>query len=119
MPNPMNALLGAAEGVIDAGQRAMLDRAELLRVKSMEDARRMVLDGLRVGAPLLCAGFGWVLVSVSAALALSEWVHPAVAALIVGLPHVVFGLGAARAALRRQQQPSLRRPAPFERWPAA
>lgn len=103
-PRPVTALLDAAEGLVAAGQQAVLDRVELIRAEATEDAREMLISTAAFTAALVVSGFGWVLLVIAATLLLSKFMDPALASLLVGLPHFALGVVLARMAIRRFQK---------------
>jgi hypothetical protein len=103
-PRPVTALLDAAEGLVAAGQQAVLDRVELIRAEATEDAREMLISTAAFVTALVVSGFGWVLLVVALSLFLSKFMDPALAVALVGVPHMVLGVVLARMTIRRFQK---------------
>src|SRR5262245_37843561 len=99
-PRSVTALLDAAEGLVVAGQQAVLDRVDLIRTEVTEDAQRVLILASALAASFVVGGFGWVLLAVALALLLAHFMDPALAVVLVGVPHLVAGIILARLSVR-------------------
>jgi hypothetical protein len=101
---PAQTFWRATAEVVEASQRVVVDRVELLRTELADDAKDLaVAIGVVVAAGVVVL-VGWVFLAVAAAFLLAEFLPWAAATAIVGTLHVVLGAALARAALRRFNQ---------------
>jgi hypothetical protein len=95
---PVVALLDAAEGLVSAGQQALLDRIDLVRTEATEDARAIIVGMAWVAGACTLVTLGWAFVVSGIMLALLQVMPASMAALAVGLPQLVGGAVLALAA---------------------
>ncbi len=84
--------VGAAERAVEAAQRIVVERLELMRLE-LVDGFSEVLK--RAGA-VMAAGFvailGWTGLAIALAVVLSDYMHPAASIAFVGALHLLIGL---------------------------
>jgi hypothetical protein len=90
--------VNAAERAVEAAQRIVVDRIELIRLEAQEALTSLVVrTGLMIAAGVVIL-LGWSALAVAAALWLSTWMLLPASLALVGAVHVLAGAGFAAYA---------------------
>jgi hypothetical protein len=87
--------INAAERAVDAAQRIVVDRLELIRLEAQEALANLVVRTGLVTAAGVVILIGWVALAVATALWLRQWMSPAASVGLVGSVHLLAGAGLA------------------------
>ena len=84
--------VSAAERAVEAAQRIVVERLELMRLELVEGFGDVVKRAGAVLAAGLVAILGWTGLAIALAVILTDYMHPAASIALVGGLHLLLGL---------------------------
>jgi hypothetical protein len=94
-PSAEPSAISAAERAIEAAQRIVVERLELMRLELMDGLDRMLTRAGAVMAAVFVALLGWTGLAIALAVILADYMHPAASIALVGGVHMLIGVALA------------------------
>ena len=95
LPSTEPSAISAAERAIEAAQRIVVERLELMRLEMMDGLGNLFARAGAVMAAAFVAILGWTGLAIALAVILTDYMHPAASIAFVGGLHLLIGIALA------------------------
>ena len=94
-PSTEPSAISAAERAVEAAQRIVVERLELMRLEMMDGLGNLFARAGAVMAAAFVAILGWTGLAIALAVILTDYMHPAASIAFVGGLHLLIGIALA------------------------